>query len=763
VQRHGDLLSTWEIRHELPGRIRLRNRLIHGKKAVCAAVERALAHVRGVDRYATNTHTSTVLVLYDTRKVQRHDLIQILDRALLEVERGHGGRPPDPRPSPTSQGPGLPDTLDNGREPSEAARSYTANGRQWSRRTFVISGLSLGVAAVGSLVYPPLALLGVPGAIYPTVGLYRNTARSLVRERKVTVDGLTAGIMVATLAAGHIFLFCLTTFVLLCARNLLDKVKQNSRNDYTDIFRLQARTVWLDVDGVEVETSLDAVQVGDLVSLAAGQTIPIDGHVAEGAATVDQHLLTGEAAPVERGVGDAVLALTVVLSGKIRVRVEKTGAATAAAHIARVLDRTVDFKTGRQLRAERMSDRLVWPALVSGALTWPLLGPGAGVALVDAHPKYKATLASSVGLLNYFKLAAQEGVLIKDGRTLELLNEVDTVVFDKTGTLTLAQPYVGRVYRRPPYTADDVLRLAAAAEQHQGHPIARAILQVAGVRGLSIPPLDGAAYRLGYGLTVTIDRRTVCVGSTRLLEIEGIAVPPAMLDVQAQCHALGHSLVLVAIDGEVAGAIELHPSIRPEARRIIQGLRRRHITSMYIISGDHEAPTRRLAEALGIEHYFAETLPENKAVLIEQLQGAGKVVCYVGDGINDSIALKRSHVSVSLHGASTVATDTAEVILLDASLNQLCRLFDIARECKTGITRTMAAVLFPSILCVGGVLLFGVGFAQARILNLVAMATGMGAAMLPLLTHRAAPPRAVGPEPSEAPSTEAPIEECVIA
>ena len=163
---------------------------------------------------------------------------------------------------------------------------------------------------------------------------------------------------------------------------------------------------------------------------------------------------------------------------------------------------------------------------------------------------------------------------------------------------------------------------------------------------------------------------------------------------------------------------------------------------MYVISGDHETPTRRLAESLGIERYFAETLPEDKASLIEGLQRSGKIVCYVGDGINDSIAMKKSHVSVSLRGASTLAIDTAEVVLLDESLNALCRLFDIARECDANTTATMAAVFLPSLVCVAGVLLGHVGFAEARLFNVAGLVGGVGAAMLPLATtHRARRPQ----------------------
>jgi Cu2+-exporting ATPase len=736
VERHGPVLSTWEIAHALPGRIRFRNRLIRGKPGLCAAIERALAQVPGVRRFTTNARTATVLILHDRRRAPRHQLLQILDRALAETgpaERGDAAARP---------------ARGHGPEVSLAKKPFAGQGKPWARRDFTIGALSLGVSAMGDAVYPPLSMLGVPGAVYTARETFSAGLRSLVRDRTVSVDTLVISAHVLSVMGGYYALFCLNNFVYLCARNLLDKVKGDSRADYTDLFRQEARTVWLRVNGAEVETPLDAVKVGDLVSTAAGETIPVDGHIADGAATIDQHLLTGEAAPAERGVGDAVFALTVVLSGKIWIRVEKTGAATAAAQIARVLSNTVDFKTGRQLRAERLSDRLAVPAFLCGLGAWPVLGLGASAALLDAHPKYRTTLASSLGLLNYFRLAAREGLLIKDGRSLELLSEVDTVVFDKTGTLTLGQPHVRRLYARAPHGGDDILKYAAAAEQRQSHPVATAIMHAARARGLFVPAIDEAEYKAGYGLSVTVEGSAVRVGSARFMEMEGIAMPPPVVDLQARCHGEGHSLVLVAVEGRVAGAIELHTTIRPEARAIVQGLRRRHITSMYIISGDHEAPTRRLAETLGIEHYFAETLPENKAALIERLQQAGKVTCYVGDGINDSIAMKKSHVSVSLSGASTLAVDTAEVILLDGSLNQLGRLFDIAGESQANTTTAMAAIIIPGLVCVGGVLLGFLGFSGARLLNLGALVGGLGAAMLPLITHAPARPPSTGwPEP----------------
>jgi heavy metal translocating P-type ATPase len=758
VERHGDLLSTWEIAHELPGRIRFRNRLIRRKMALCRAIDRAVTRLAGVIGCTTSPHTGSAVIVFDAGRVRRREIIRALDQALVDAEREGRDVPPGLAPAEID----LPALPPNDRRPSSAELSYCGKERPWSRSGSLIMGLSLGVAAIGALVFPPIGIFSVPGTLYVTRVMYASAWQSL-KQGKLTVDVIAAGLHIASIAGGYYFLFILNSLVMLWARNLLDKIKRDSRGHYTDIFRQESRTAWIRVDGVEIETPLEAIHVGDLVAVSAGQTIPVDGRIAEGGATVDQHLLTGEAVPAEKLVGDPVFALTVVLSGKIYVRVEKTGAATAAAQIARVLDDTVDFKTGRQLRAERLADRLVSPTVIAGLATWPVLGPGAALGLMDAHPRYKTTVCSSLCLVTYFKLAAREGILIKDGRTLELLSDVDTVVFDKTGTLTLAQPHVARLYACAPRTATEILGLAAAAEQHQSHPLAAAILDVARARALPIRPVTEADYRVGYGLTVTVDGSTVRVGSMRFMETEAIAVPAAIADVQARCHDEGHSLVLVAIDGAVAGAIELQATVRPEARRIIRELRERHRASLYIISGDHEAPTRKLAEALGIEHYFAETLPEDKAALVARLQQEGKVVCYVGDGINDSIALKTSHVSVSLRGASTLATDTAEVILLDESLNQLPRVFDLAHACHASMKTTMAAVFVPSLLCVAGVLLLGMGFASARVFSAVTVATGLSAALLPLVTHRAPPAPALGAGSSAAPPTERAIEECVIS
>ncbi|ETR69150.1 MAG: hypothetical protein OMM_04124 [Candidatus Magnetoglobus multicellularis str. Araruama] len=279
------------------------------------------------------------------------------------------------------------------------------------------------------------------------------------------------------------------------------------------------------------------------------------------------------------------------------------------------------------------------------------------------------------------KIASENSVLIKDGRSLDLLPHVDTIVFDKTGTLTKEQPAVGTIRCCGNYGENEVLLYAAAAESKQTHPVAMAIINEAEARGLNIPVFDDSDYRAGYGIKVRIGGETVYVGSHRFMEASEISIPQEISDMQEKCHVKGHSLVITAIREKVAGAIELIPALRSETAEVIRTLQNLpQIKDMYIISGDHETPTRFLAQQLGIEHYFAGILPEDKAEIVKKLREEGKFVCYVGDGINDALAMKNSNLSVSLRGASNIATDTARIVLMDQGLRHLPFVFGLAHD-----------------------------------------------------------------------------------
>jgi Cu2+-exporting ATPase len=355
------------------------------------------------------------------------------------------------------------------------------------------------------------------------------------------------------------------------------------------------------------------------------------------------------------------------------------------------------------------------------------------LSLLNTNFGFNIRILAPIAMLNYLNLASREGILVKDGRALELLRQVDTVVFDKTGTLTEDLPHVGAIHVCAAHSELELLRYAATAEHRQEHPIARAILGEARRRGVAQLQVEDSAHQVGHGIRVAIADHTILVGSPRFMTLQEIPIPPHLQELAAGCHEQGHTLVMVAVDGALAGALELRSTLRPEAAAIVRELRARHVGAIHIISGDSEGTTRRLAEELGVDRYFANTLPEEKAAIIDRLQSEGRRVCYVGDGINDSIALRRAHVSVSLRGASTIATDVATVVLVDESLGRLGRLFDIAAEFERTLDQSLTSTVIPGLISMSGVLFLGWGIFTTIAINQVGFALGFASSVLPLL------------------------------
>jgi heavy metal translocating P-type ATPase len=610
--------------------------------------------------------------------------------------------------------------------------------RKQFNRNIRLAGYSLGLSTAG-LFYAPITLASVPILIYLGIPIYVKTYKML-KKGKVGIESLTAVVLAGCLAGGFIWVASIAIYLRLLSRRFLASVTEDSRHKLIDVFRQYPKFAWVIADGVEVQIPIEEVKAGQAVVVNAGETIPVDGIITDGLATVDQHILTGESKPVEKELGDPVFALTIVLSGRIVVTVEKAGQETTVAQIGEILNNTTEFKANAELRAETLADKTVLPTLAIAGIALPTVGPIGALAVINAHFKHKMSAVAPLSLMNYLNIASQRGILIKDGRSLDLLSRVDTLVFDKTGTLTQEQPHVGAVHTCGSYDENTLLTLAAAAEQRQTHPIAKAILDEAKKRQLPLYGIDDAQYKVGYGLTVSFDSKMVRVGSSRFMEVSNLEIPPELKSVQEHCHQQGHSLVMVAIEDEVAGGIELLPTVRPEAKAVIAELaRRKQIKSMYIISGDHEIPTKKLAEELGIDHYFAETLPEDKANLIERLKAEGRFICYVGDGINDSIALKASHVSVSLRGASSLAVDTAQIILMDEHLSHLVSLFDFAQAFQTNTNISFGIVIIPTLVGIGGAFLLHFGLAHTIVLNLVSLGAGIANGMMPALKNRLKP------------------------
>ncbi len=693
VERHGPVLSTWEIRHELPGRIRLHNRLIHRKKHLCAAIGDALLRTVGVDRYATSPRTGSVLVVYDPKTLQRHQLIQILDQTLLEADRQE--------------------------------RKDTAD------LEFALCTASLGLATVTQLRSPVLFPLSAALFLYSVVPSFRG-ARATLKEHRLGVDVLDSIVVIACLLTGQVFAGSVLAWCLGAGRKLVRKTQDDSKRRLLNVFGKQPRfaSVWR--DGREVETALQKLAPGDVVVVQTGEVIPVDGEVVEGIAMIDQHVLTGESAPAEKGVGDQVFASTVILAGKLFVRVTTAGAETTSARISQILNDTAGYKLRSQSRGEQLADKAVLPTLGLAAVGLGTVGVGGATAIINSDFGTGIRMAAPLGMLTSLSLCAQHGILVKDGRALEQMTKVDTVLFDKTGTLTLERPEVGRVIVCADLDETAVLRYAAAAEQKFAHPIARAIRDKVQALGLALPATDESKYHVGYGITVGVEDRIVSVGSARFMTMEGYELPAPLTRAMNETHAEGHSLILVAADRRVVGGIELHAAYRPEVHDMVAGLRQRGIDHLAIISGDHERPTRTLAERLGMDRYFAEVLPADKARYVELLQGEGRTVCFVGDGINDSIALKTANVSISLRGASTIATDTAQVVFMEERLSRILALRDIARDLERNVRRSWQMILWPNGFCVAGAFFLGYGIMHSMLFNNVSALFALANGLLPL-------------------------------
>jgi len=429
------------------------------------------------------------------------------------------------------------------------------------------------------------------------------------------------------------------------------------------------------------------------------------------------------------------LAVTTVLSGSIEIVVTQAGNQTIASQIGAILNQTADYRSPLEFEGERLANITAPPMLVASALSWPFFGAVPSLAMLTSSPGYHLRVTAPISLLNFLKLSMTKGILVKDGRALEMLPKIDTVIFDKTGTLTEEMPHVSAIYPFNGYSENQVLEYAAAAEYRQTHPIALAILQAAERQQFVLPAIEDSAYEIGYGIQVSLNNQQVRVGSQRFMSQQAISVPPELETIQARCHKNSASLVYVALDDHICGTIELQPTIRPEAKQIIQDLRERNI-EVAIISGDHEQSTQQVAQTLGIDLYFAETLPDQKAQLVTELQQAGRKVCFVGDGINDAVALKQADLSISLSGASSIATDTAEIILMDGSLNQLVSLFALGHEFSRNMQINRLESLIPTILCIGGVYLLGFTIATTMSINYMLLNVGIINAMWPVLRRR---------------------------
>ncbi|WP_426169521.1 heavy metal translocating P-type ATPase [Microbacterium sp. DWRC1-3] len=422
--------------------------------------------------------------------------------------------------------------------------------------------------------------------------------------------------------------------------------------------------------------------VGDVVVVRPGGSVPADGHIVDGRASMDESMVTGESRTVARGIGDQVTAGTVATDSGLRVEITATGDDTTLAGIQRLVTEAQSSSSRAQRLADTAAGWLFWFALGSAAITaivWSLVGlPDAAVirtitVLVIACP-HALGLAIPLVVSIATERAARGGVLVKDRLALESMRTVDTVLFDKTGTLTKGEPVVSEVSVSGEHDGDRVLALAAAAEADSEHPLAKAIVRAAAAKNLSVPESRDFTSSPAVGVTATVEGTTVRVGGPHLLAEEHADE----LAVAEWWRGDGAIILHVVQDGHVIGALKLADEVRPESHEAVDALHALGV-QVVMITGDAEAVAQTVAADLGIDRVFAGVRPEDKAAKVQELQHEGRKVAMVGDGVNDAPALAQADVGLAIGAGTDVAIASAGVILAGDDPRSVLSVIELSR------------------------------------------------------------------------------------
>ncbi|GIJ32509.1 heavy metal translocating P-type ATPase [Micromonospora sediminimaris] len=473
--------------------------------------------------------------------------------------------------------------------------------------------------------------------------------------------------------AGNIYLEAaagVTTFIL-AGRYFEARAKRTAGSALRALLELGARDVSVLRDGVETRVPVDQLAVGDRFVVRPGEKIATDGKVEEGSSAVDASLVTGESVPVEVGTGDAVIGGCVNAGGRLVVSATRVGADTQLAQMARLVEQAQSGKAAAQRLADRISGVFV-PiviALAAGTLGW-WLGNGAGPAaaftaavavLIIACP-CALGLATPTALLVGTGRGAQLGVLIKGPEALESTRRVDTVVLDKTGTVTTGRMSLLAVTPGGGERRDEVLRLAAALENGSEHPVARAVVAGAADVGV-LPPVTDFANVAGLGVSGAVDGRQVLLGRARLLEERGLVVPDDLARAATDAEAAGRTAVLVGWDGQARGLLAVADQVKPTSREAVRRLRALGLRPV-LLTGDNATVARAVAAEVGIDEVIAEVLPTEKVEVVARLQGEGRVVAMVGDGVNDAAALAQADLGLAMGTGTDVAIEASDLTLV---------------------------------------------------------------------------------------------------
>lgn len=647
-----DATALASVVHVIAGRARLRLLRLHRDAAFGRALAAALGQLPGVRSVRIAVGASSVIVEHDPAQVDLGALLRAASASAAAVI------PESIALSPSPEAPSALSALSEGRRPL-----YLSS-----------AGMLLALAAGGFapvLSYPLIFVTSIP--------IFKRAWNVVVHQRRLNVDLLDCLAVIAAVATGDVINANGIVLLVSLGDYIRDLTQARARRAIRDLLEYEKEVCWVVRGDTKVQIPVGEVVVGDVVVIYTGSVIPVDGVVVDGAAIVDQQVLTGESMPVTKQLDDRCFAATVIKDGKLYVRADHVGADTKAANTVRLIEDAPSYETRMQNYAEVVADRLVGPALGCAALVYLAtadMNRMAAILTIDFGTGPRVSAPTTV--LSSMNAAARRGILIKGGAHIERLAKVSTIIFDKTGTLTRGVPEITDVIVHGGLSEQEVITLAAAASARQTHPVSQAVLRLAEARGLVIPEREESSYLVGRGVEARVRGRKVHLGSARFLTELGFErrlgdAAHKGLEEEAK------SLLFLSVDGVHAATLAYSDQIRAESRDLILALRARGIDDIVMLTGDSHAVARQVSQELGISRFFAEMLPEGKAEMAEKLRKEGRVVAVVGDGINDSPAMSYADIGISVAAGAEIAREAAGVVLMVADLGKLTEAIDIAR------------------------------------------------------------------------------------
>jgi len=536
---------------------------------------------------------------------------------------------------------------------------------------------------IGSVVwhYSKKLLLPLPIRIALTIGRsvkYIGIGLKCLLQRKIEVPVLDATAITVSLITKDFSTASSIMFLLGIGELLEEWTHKKSVDDLARSMSLNVSKVWLKTpENQEILVESSKIEKGDKVVVHMGNVIPFDGEVLDGDAMVNQASLTGESVPVQRTVGNTVFAGTVVEEGEITIRVKEVEGNNRFDQIVTMIEESEKLKSELEGKAEHYADKLVPWTLGATGLTYLLtrnVTKAMSILMVDFCCALK--LAMPISVLSAIREASLYNVTVKGGKFLEAVAEADTIVFDKTGTLTKAHPTVVDVVNfNDEYSSDDMLRVAACLEEHFPHSMAKAVVDAASKKGLSHEEMHTKVeYIVAHGIATSINGKRTVIGSYHFVFEDEKCVVPAGKEQLFESLPLYYSHLYLAVEGMLSAVICIEDPLRDEAAAVVTSLKKAGISKVVMMTGDSERTAAVIAKKVGVDEYYAEVLPEDKAAFVEREKAKGRKVIMIGDGINDSPALSAANVGIAISDGAEIAREIADITVGSDDLYQIVTL-----------------------------------------------------------------------------------------